>query len=89
MAEDGTVTGETGKFGVRFNDGTEAEAEVVSTDVFVITPKNLLSFPGIEEFPAVYRAGAMEVTKAATPTAKVLNKPAKNYSLMNTSVVLR
>ena len=89
MAEDGTVTGETGKFGVRFNDGTEAEAEVVSTDVFVITPDNLLSFPGIEAFPAVYRAGAMEVTKAATPTAKVLNKPAKNYSLMNTSVVLR
>ena len=87
MAEDGTVTGETGKFGVRFNDGTEAEAEVVCTELYGVNEQNQLLF-FIEAFPAVYRAGAMEVTKAATPTAKVLNKEAKNYPMTLSSVVL-
>ena len=87
MAEDGTVTGETGKFGVRFNDGTEAEAEVVCTELYGVNAENQLLF-FIEAFPAVYRAGAMEVTKAATPTAKVLNKEAKSYPMTLSSVVL-
>lgn len=87
MAEDGTVTGETGKFGVKFNDGTEAEAEVVCTELYGVNEQNQLLF-FIEAFPAVYRAGAMEVTKAATPTAKVLNKKAKNYPMTLSSVVL-
>lgn len=87
MAEDGTVTGETGKFGVKFNDGTEAEAEVVCTELYGVNEQNQLLF-FIEAFPAVYRAGAMEVTKAATPTAKVLNKEAKSYPMTLSSVVL-
>lgn len=87
MAEDGTVTGETGKFGVKFNDGTEAEAEVVCTELYGVNEQGQLLF-FIEAFPAVYRAGAMEVTKAATPTAKVLNKEAKSYPMTLSSVVL-
>ena len=87
MAEDGTVTGETGKFGVRFQDGTEAEAEVVCSELYGVDQQGQLYF-FTESFPAVYRAGAMEVTKAATPTAKVLNKVAKNYPMSLSSVVL-
>lgn len=87
MAEDGTVTGETGKFGVKFNDGTEAEAEVVCTELYGVNQQNQLLF-FIEAFPAVYRAGAMEVTKAATPTAKILNKEVVNYPMSLSSVVL-
>ncbi len=86
MAEDGTVTGETGKFGVRY-DGTEAKAEVVCTELYGVNEQGQLLF-FIEAFPAVYRAGAMEVTKAATPTAKVLNKEAKSYPMTLSSVVL-
>ena len=86
MAEDGTVTGETGKFGVKFEDGTEAEAEVVCTELYGVSQQGQLYF-FIEAFPAVYRAGAMEVTKAATPTAKVLNKEARNFPMSLSSVV--
>ena len=86
MAEDGTVTGETGKFGVKFNDGTEAEAEVVCTELYGVNAQGQLLF-FIEAFPAVYRAGDMEVTKAATPTAKVLNKEARNFPMSLSSVV--
>lgn len=89
MAENGTVTATNGSFEVAYSDGTAANAVVVSTDVFVITSDGYLSFPGVETFPAVYRAGAMEVTKAAAPSAKALNKEAKNYSLTSTSIVLR
>lgn len=84
MAEDGTVTGETGKFDVSYSDGTTAVAEVICTEVFGISEKGYLQF-FIEEFPAVYRAGAMEVAKAATPTAKALNREAKNLPVMTTS----
>ncbi|MBE6202689.1 MAG: hypothetical protein E7135_03440 [Rikenellaceae bacterium] len=87
MAEDGTVTGETGKFGVRFEDGTEAQAEVVCTELYGVDQQGQLYF-FIESFPAVFRAGAMEVTKAATPTAKVLNKEARNFPMSLSSVVL-
>ena len=86
MAEDGTVTGETGKFGVKFNDGTEAEAEVVCTELYGVSQEGQLYF-FIESFPAVYRAGALELTKAATPTAKVLNKEARNFPMSLSSVV--
>lgn len=86
MAEDGTVTGETGKFGVKFNDGTEAEAEVVCTELYGVDQQGQLYF-FIESFPAVYRAGALELTKAATPTAKVLNKEARNFPMSLSSVV--
>ena len=87
MAEDGTVVGETGKFPVQFEDGTEAEAEVVSSEVYGVNSQGQLFF-FIEAFPAVYRAGAMQVTKAANPTAKALNKVAKNYPMSLSSVVL-
>ncbi len=86
MAEDGTVTGETGKFGVKFNDGTEAEAEVVCTELYGVDQQGQLYF-FIESFPAVYRAGALELTQAATPTAKVLNKEARNFPMSLSSVV--
>lgn len=86
MAEDGTVTGETGKFGVKFNDGTEAEAEVVCTELYGVSQEGQLYF-FIESFPAVYRAGALELTKAATPTANVLNKEARNFPMSLSSVV--
>ena len=86
MAEDGTVTGETGKFGVKFNDGTEAEAEVVCTELYGVDQQGQLYF-FIESFPAVYRAGALELTKAATPTANVLNKEARNFPMSLSSVV--
>ncbi len=86
MAEDGTVTGETGKFGVKFNDGTEAEAEVVCTELYGLSQEGQLYF-FIEAFPAVYRAGALELTKAATPNAKVLNKEARNFPMSLSSVV--
>lgn len=86
MAEDGTVTGETGKFGVKFNDGTEAEAEVVCTELYGVSQEGQLYF-FIESFPAVYRAGALELTQAATPTAKVLNKEARNFPMSLSSVV--
>lgn len=86
MAEDGTVTGETGKFGVKFNDGTEAEAEVVCTELYGVSQEGQLYF-FIEAFPAVYRAGALELTKAATPNAKVLNKEARNFPMSLSSVV--
>lgn len=86
MAEDGTVTGETGKFGVKFNDGTEAEAEVVCTELYGVSQEGQLYF-FIESFPAVYRAGALELTKAATPSAKVLNKEARNFPMSLSSVV--
>ncbi len=90
MAEDGTVTGETGKFGVTFEDGTEAEAEaeVVSSELYGVDGNGKLYF-FIEAFPAVYRAGAMEVTKAAAPTAKILNnKEVVKYPMSLSSVVL-
>lgn len=86
MAEDGTVTGETGKFGVKFEDGTEAEAEVVCTELYGVSQEGKLYF-FIESFPAVYRAGALELTKAATPNAKVLNKEARNFPMSLSSVV--
>lgn len=86
MAEDGTVTGETGKFGVKFNDGTEAEAEVVCTELYGVSQEGQLYF-FIESYPAVYRAGALELTQAATPTAKVLNKEARNFPMSLSSVV--
>ena len=86
MAEDGTVTGETGKFGVKFEDGTEAEAEVVCTELYGVSQQGQLYF-FIESFPAVYRAGALELTKAATPTANVLNKEARNFPMSLSSVV--
>ena len=86
MAEDGTVTGETGKFGVKFNDGTEAEAEVVCTELYGVSQEGKLYF-FIESFPAVYRAGALELTQAATPTANVLNKEARNFPMSLSSVV--
>ena len=88
MAEDGTVTGETGKFGVTFEDETEGEAEVVSSEVYGVDGSGQLYF-FIESFPAVYRAGAMEVTKAAAPTAKILNnKEVVKYPMSLSSVVL-
>ena len=86
MAEDGTVTGETGKFGVKFEDGTEAEAEVVCTELYGVDQQGQLYF-FIDAFPAVYRAGALELTEAATPTAKVLNKEARNFPMSLSSVV--
>lgn len=88
MAEDGTVTGETGKFEAKYNDGTAVDVEVVSSEVYGVNGDGLIYF-FIESFPAVYRAGAMEVTKAAAPTAKILNnKEVVKYPMSLSSVVL-
>ncbi len=87
MAEDGTVTGETGKFEAN-QDGTAVNVEVVSSEVYGVDGNGQLYF-FIEAFPAVYRAGAMEVTKAAAPTAKILNnKEVVKYPMSLSSVVL-
>lgn len=86
MAEDGTVTGETGKFLANLEDGTEVTIEVVCSEVYGVSAEGKLYF-FIEAFPAVYRAGDMQVTKAAAPTAKRLNKVAKNYPMSLSSVV--
>lgn len=88
MAEDGTVTGETGKFEAKYEDGTAVNVEVASSEVYGVDGKGQLYF-FIESFPAVYRAGAMEVTKAAAPTAKILNnKEVVKYPMSLSSVVL-
>lgn len=88
MAEDGTVTGETGKFEAKYQDGTAVNVEVVSSEVYGVDGSGQLYF-FIEAFPAVYRAGAMEVTKAAAPTAKILNnKEVVKYPMSLSSVVL-
>lgn len=88
MAEDGTVTGETGKFVAEYQDGTAVDVEVVSSELYGVNSQNQILF-FIEAFPAVYRAGAMEVTKAATPTAKILNnKEVVKYPMSLSSVVL-
>lgn len=88
MAEDGTVTGETGKFEAKYNDGTAVDVEVISSEVYGVNGDGLIYF-FIESFPAVYRAGAMEVTKAAAPTAKILNnKEVVKYPMSLSSVVL-
>ena len=88
MAEDGTVTGETGKFEAKYQDGTAVDVEVVSSEVYGVNGDGLIYF-FIESFPAVYRAGAMEVTKAAAPTAKILNnKEVVKYPMSLSSVVL-
>ena len=88
MAEDGTVTGETGKFEAKYQDGTAVNVEVVSSEVYGVDGSGQLFF-FIEAFPAVYRAGAMEVTKAAAPTAKILNnKEVVKYPMSLSSVVL-
>ena len=88
MAEDGTVTGETGKFEAKYEDGTAVDVEVVSSEVYGVDGSGQLYF-FIEAFPAVYRAGAMEVTKAAAPTAKILNnKEVVKYPMSLSSVVL-
>lgn len=80
MNADGTVTGGTGVFGVKYQDGTEAECEVICSELYGIDAQSQLYFL-IESWPAVYRAGAMEVTKAAAPTAKRLNKEVVNYPM--------
>ena len=88
MAEDGTVTAETGKFEAKYEDGTAVDVEVVSSEVYGVDGNGKLYF-FIESFPAVYRAGAMEVTKAAAPTAKILNnKEVVKYPMSLSSVVL-
>lgn len=88
MAEDGTVTGETGKFEAKYQDGTAVDVEVVSSEVYGVDGNGQIYF-FIEAFPAVYRAGAMEVTKAAAPTAKILNnKEVVKYPMSLSSVVL-
>lgn len=88
MAEDGTVTGETGKFEAEYQDGTAVDVEVVSSELYGVNSQNQILF-FIEAFPAVYRAGAMEVTKAAAPTAKILNnKEVVKYPMSLSSVVL-
>lgn len=87
MADDGTVTGETAKFAANLEDGTEVTVEVVSSEVYGVSADGQLYF-FIEAFPAVYRAGDMQVVKAANPTAKALNKAAKNYPMSLSSVVL-
>ena len=88
MAEDGTVTGETGKFVAEYQDGTAVDVEVVSSELYGVNSQNQILF-FIEAFPAVYRAGAMEVTKAAAPTAKILNnKEVVKYPMSLSSVVL-
>ena len=88
MAEDGTVTGETGKFEAKYQDGTAVDVEVISSEVYGVNGDGRIYF-FIESFPAVYRAGAMEVTKAAAPTAKILNnKEVVKYPMSLSSVVL-
>ena len=87
MAEDGTVVGETGKFSATDQNGSEVAVEVISSEVYGVNSQGQLFF-FIDAFPAVYRAGAMQVTKAANPTAKALNKVAKNYPMSLSSVVL-
>lgn len=89
LNEDGTVTGVTGVFGVKTNDDVEHECEVISSEVYGIGDDGRMYFL-ISEFPAVYRAGAVQITKAAAaPAAKRFNVAERNYPMTLSSVVLR
>lgn len=88
MNADGTVTGETGKFGATTNDGSEVTVEVVSTEIYGVNDQGQLFF-FIDAFPAVYRAGALEVTKGAAPAAKRFSVAGRNYPMSLSSVVIR
>lgn len=87
MNADGTVTGETAKFGAT-TDGTEVTVEVVSTEIYGVGDSGQLYF-FIDAFPAVYRAGALEVTKGAAPAAKRFSVAGRNYPMSLSSVVIR
>lgn len=88
LNEDGTVTGATSVFGVKTNDGAEHECEVVSSEMYGVGAEGGLYFL-IKEFPAVYRAGAIQMTKAAAPAAKCFSVAERNYPMTLSSVVLR
>ncbi len=88
MNADGTVTGETGTFEAKYEDGTPVDVEVVSSEIYGVSDSGQLYF-FIEAFPAVYRAGAMEVTKGAAPAAKRFSVAGRNYPMSLSSVVIR
>ncbi len=86
MAQDGTVTGETYKDKAQYKDGTEVDYEVVSSEVYGVNEQGQISF-FINAWPAVYRAGAMQVTKAdANVSAKPYSVKSPNLPVMSTNV---
>lgn len=86
MAQDGTVTGETYKDKAEYEDGTEVDYEVVSSEIYGVSDQGQISF-FINAWPAVYRAGAMQVTKAdANVSAKPYSVKSPNLPVMSTNV---
>lgn len=74
MNEDGSVTGDTFKGEAQYQDGTKVGFEVVSSEVYGVSDKGGISF-FVDAWPAVYRAGAIQVTKESG------NVSAKTYSV--------
>lgn len=86
MNEDGSVTGETYKDVAEYQDGTQVNYEVVSSEIYGLNDQGGISF-FIEAWPAVYRAGAMQVTKAdANVSAKPYSVKSPNLPVMPTNL---
>ena len=84
---DGTSATSTNEYNLYYEDGTPAPTVCYCSDVFGVTSEGSIYFL-IEQFPGVYRTGAMTWTKTgAAPSAMSASR--SNAPAMLSSVVLR